>query len=342
MRQAWLNKLNKLRQDPEYIERQNRIKEIFDQTRKPYKWDKAVSSYENMYLSQKLRHPEKSHEELITIVDSQVSSLLPINISKEILSRGVNLDTLKESLREKLNESLLTNDDLSDYENEIKNKVRAENPELQGAALDKKIEEYIKTLPKLTDEDIAENEESEYVDINELSNTMNEKKRKLGEGIGRITAKLKVGGPRIKKPSTLKLFKKKSRAKNVSQKGGTRKKKPRKPRKHTRSRRRNRRLAGTHRDRKPPGLANISLGKYYDEYSQSFKEVPGINTSKRFQSKRNDIMLTFERDKLMRRLNRIIEEMPKQSEAQRENSQITLQRLALEVSSLDEKIKANS
>lgn len=163
--------------------------------------------------------------------------------------------------------------------------------------------------------------------------------RRLRKAVGRLprpsVKKLVAKAPKVFKSKQPKAQKTKDR-KPKSQKGGTRRKKPRK---HTRGKRRHRRRAGTHRDRKPPGLSNISLGKYYDEYSQSFREVPGVNTSRQIQSRRNEIMLSTERDQLMRKLARIIEEMPKQSEAQRENSQITLQRLALEVSSLDRKIK---
>ena len=164
--------------------------------------------------------------------------------------------------------------------------------------------------------------------------------RRLRKAVGRVprpsVKKLVAKAPKVFKSKQPKAQKTKSNPKKPkSQKGGTRKKKPRK---HTRGKRRHKRRAGTHRDRKPPGLSNISLGKYYDEYSQSFKEVPGVNTSRRIQTKRSNVMLTFERDKLMRKLTRIIEEIPKQSPAQRENSQITLQRLALEISILDEKI----
>ena len=163
--------------------------------------------------------------------------------------------------------------------------------------------------------------------------------RRLRKAVGRLprpsVKKLVAKAPKVFKSKQPKAQKTKDR-KPKSQKGGTRRKKPRK---HTRGKRRHRTRAGTHRDRKPPGLSNISLGKYYDEYSQSFREVPGVNTSRKIQSRRNEIMLSTERDQLMRKLARIIEEMPKQSEAQRENSQITLQRLALEVSSLDRKIK---
>tara|TARA_B100000902_G_scaffold400037_1_gene474879 strand:+ start:4725 stop:6317 length:1593 start_codon:yes stop_codon:yes gene_type:complete len=123
------------------------------------------------------------------------------------------------------------------------------------------------------------------------------------------------------------------------QKGGTRKKNPKKP---TRRRRKPKRRAGAPGDRKPPRLPDISIGKYYDEHSKSFKEIPGINTSRKIQSRHNNVILSYERDKLMRQLNKLIQEMPKQNESQHPNSQITLQRLALEISSLDKKLKKNS
>ena len=96
MKQAWLNKLRKLRQDPEYIKKQQAIVAKFKSEYIPYKWNKDLSTYENLYRSKILENREMKlpHYEIIKSVNQHIKRALPINttplslsVSPEQLSR---------------------------------------------------------------------------------------------------------------------------------------------------------------------------------------------------------------------------------------------------------------
>lgn len=98
MKQAWLNKLRKLRQDPEYIEKQQAIVAKFKSKYIPYKWNKELSTYENLYRSKILgnRRVKLSHDGIIERVNQHIKTALPINTTPLSLSvRPEQLSRLK-------------------------------------------------------------------------------------------------------------------------------------------------------------------------------------------------------------------------------------------------------
>lgn len=87
MKQAWLNKLRKLRQDPEYIKKQQAIVAKFKSEYIPYKWEKDLSTYENLYRSKiKIQGMNLSHDEIIKSVNLHIKTALPINTTPLSLS----------------------------------------------------------------------------------------------------------------------------------------------------------------------------------------------------------------------------------------------------------------
>lgn len=87
MKQAWLNKIRKLRQDPEYIKKQQAIVAKFKSEYIPYKWEKDLSTYENLYRSKiKIQGMKLPHDEIIKSVNLHIKTALPINTTPLSLS----------------------------------------------------------------------------------------------------------------------------------------------------------------------------------------------------------------------------------------------------------------
>lgn len=87
MKQAWLNKIRKLRQDPEYIKKQQAIVAKFKSEYIPYKWNKDLSTYENLYRSNiKNQGMKLPHDEIIKSVNLHIKTALPINTTPLSLS----------------------------------------------------------------------------------------------------------------------------------------------------------------------------------------------------------------------------------------------------------------
>ena len=81
MRQAWLNKIKKLRQDPEFIKRQQAIVSKFKSEYRPYVWNKDLSNYENLYRSEIFNNPGKQHPDIIKSINNYIKNSMPIRTS---------------------------------------------------------------------------------------------------------------------------------------------------------------------------------------------------------------------------------------------------------------------
>lgn len=349
MKQAWLNKLRKLRQDPEYIKKQQAIVAKFKSKHISYKFDINLSTYENLYRSIILenRAVKLPHEKIIKIVNHHIKTALPINTTPlslsvtpeqlnrlqltsmpidiaieivqnistdkdepmdkfmkymealrtiEKLPKNVAIPTLvpesrigsipvaqilfrlndsnskamtiiedylerkyddpsemdkllashgaiettsklpatctmgvmMDSMLTNLEENILTDEDLNNFEKEIQQIVMKKHgiTSPDDPMLEKHYEDYMKTLPELTEDDFKDADNAVYVTeekgdlISELSESLEklsigDTPKKVGDkrarGMGKaITARLKFRKPKKQAHSTLKVFKKPS------------------------------------------------------------------------------------------------------------------------------------
>ena len=156
--------------------------------------------------------------------------------TKRKLPATCSMDVMMDSMLTNLEENILTDEDLNNFEKEIEQIVMEKHgiSSRDDRNLKQHIEEYMKTLPELTESDFEDvkfaTEETGDL-ISKLSESLeklsigdaNESIQKVGDkrkgrGIGQaITAKLKFRRPKKLVSSTLKVFKKTIYSKNENE-----------------------------------------------------------------------------------------------------------------------------
>ena len=89
-------------------------------------------------------------------------------------------------------------------------------------------------------------------------------------------------------------------------------------------------------DRRPLRATDISLGRFYDPTLEKFIEVPGINTTKKYNKKRD---LIKKKQYYFRKLEELIDKMPKIPLSEHHIYESELQKLAEIISNIEEDIK---